>query len=72
MVGQCEQANAGGSNPRSKDSDATRVSSKIANVLADPTQGLDLVQESIISFSCLVTCTEEPWNVQKRISVLFQ
>lgn len=59
MVGQSEQADAGSTDSGSEDRDATRVPSKVTDVLTDPTESLNLIQEPIISFSCLITGTEE-------------
>lgn len=67
MVGESQQADAGGTDSRSKNRDATRVSSKVTNVLTDPTESLNLVQEPIVSFCCLITSTEEAWSTQKDI-----
>lgn len=61
-MGKGEQADTRCSNSRTKHSDAVWISSKEANVLADPPQCLDLVQEPIVSFCSLVTCAEETWN----------
>lgn len=62
MVGEGEQADAGSSNPRTEHSDAVGVSSEEADVLADPPQSLDLVQEPVVPFSSLVARTEEACN----------
>ena len=72
MVGQREQADAGGPDPGSEDRDATWVPAEIADVLTDPTQGLDLVQESVVPFGRLVTCAEEPCHVATNRGISFE
>lgn len=61
-MGEGEQADTRGSNPRTEHSDAVGVSTEEADVLADPPQGLDLVQESVVPFGSLVTGAEESWE----------
>lgn len=65
-MGEGEQADAGSPDTRTKHSDAVGISTKKANVLADPPQSLDLVQEPIVSFSSLVTRTEEACNTKHK------
>lgn len=65
MVGEGEQADAGGSDPRTEHSDAVGVSSEEADVLANPPQSLDLVQEPVVPFSSLVTSAEEAYNAHR-------
>lgn len=62
MVGQGEQAHAGGADARSKNGDAVGIAAEVANVFTDPAQSLNLVQQSVIPFRSLVTCAQEPWN----------
>lgn len=57
---QGEQADAGSPNARPEDGDAQRVASKEGDVLADPAQSLDLVQEPIVAFGSLVAGAQEP------------
>ena len=64
-MGEGEQADAGSSDPRTEHGDAVGVSSEEADVLADPPQRLDLVQEPVVPFSSLVTSTEEAWNTYR-------
>lgn len=59
VVGQGEQANAGGADARAEHGDALRVAAEVADVLADPTQGLDLVQQAIVALGGLVSCAKE-------------
>lgn len=66
-MGEGEQADAGGSDPRTEHSDAVGVSSEEADVLADPPQSLDLVQEAVVSFSGLVARTEEACNTHMEV-----
>lgn len=62
MMGQGQKAHTRGTNSWSKNSDAIGIAAEIANVLAYPTQSLDLIQKPIIPFSSLVSCAEEPCN----------
>lgn len=69
MVGEGEQADTGSSDPRTEHSDAVGVSSEEADVLADPPQSLDLVQEPVVPFSSLVTRTEEACSTYRNYEV---
>lgn len=73
-MGQCEQTDTGGADPRSKNRDAPRVSSKVTDVLTDPAQSLNLIQEPVVSFRCLVPGAEEAWSfkTQNRASTARQ
>ena len=64
-MGQGEQANAGGTDARSKHGDALRIAPKVADVLADPAQALDLVQQPIVPLGGLVTCAQEAWKTTR-------
>ena len=64
-MGQGEQANAGGTDARSKHGDALRIAPKVADVLADPAQALDLVQQPIIPLGGLVTCAQKAWKTTR-------
>lgn len=66
MVGQGEQAHARGADARAEHGDALRIAPEVANVLADPAQGLDLVQEAVIALGCLVTRAQEAWRRTRR------
>lgn len=56
VVGEDEEVHTGGAGSGAKDGDSLRVSTKVANVFIEPTQGLDLVQQAIVPFSRLVPC----------------
>lgn len=59
VVRQREQADAGGTNARTEDSDAQGVAAKEGDVFADPTQSLDLVQQPIVALGSLVPGAQE-------------
>lgn len=60
VMGEEEKVHTGGTSSRTKDGDSLWVSSKLADVFIEPAQGLDLVQQAIVSLSGLVPCAEEP------------
>lgn len=60
MVGEGEQADAGGTDAGTEDGDAQRIAAEEGNVLTDPTQRLDLVQQPIVALGSLVPCAQEP------------
>ncbi len=60
IVGQGQQANTGRPSSWSKYSHPFRVAFESLDILFDPPECLDLVQQPIIPFGCLVTCTQEP------------
>lgn len=59
VVRQGEQADAGGPGPGSEHRDPVGVSAKGRDVLLHPAESLDLVQQAVVPFGCLVTCAEE-------------
>lgn len=59
VVGQREEADARGSDPRAEHRDAVGVSAEEADVLADPPQRLDLIQQTVVALGSLVTRAEE-------------
>lgn len=63
MVREDEEVDAGGPGSGAKDGDPLGISAKVANVLVEPAQGLDLVQEAIVPLCRLITGTEETWGV---------
>lgn len=65
VVGEGEQADARRSDARTEHRDSVGVSTEEADVLADPPQSLDLVQEPVVAFSGLVACAEEACNIHK-------
>ena len=56
-----KEVDAGRPSSRAKDGDPLWVSTEVADVLVEPTQRLDLVQQPIVSLSRLITGTEEAW-----------
>lgn len=59
MVGEDQEVDTGCACPRPKDGDALGVAPKVGDVLTEPAQGLDLVQEAIVAFRSLVPGAEE-------------
>jgi len=59
VVGEGEQADAGGTDARAEDSDPQGISPKEGNVLADPAQRLYLVQQPVIALGSLVPRAQE-------------
>lgn len=59
VVRQGEQADTRGPGSRPKHGDPVRVSTEGCNVLFHPAKSLNLIQQAVVPFSCLVTCTEE-------------
>ena len=62
MVGQDEEADAGGAGPGPKDGDALWVAPKVPHVLVEPPQRLDLVQQAVVAFGRLVPSAQETWG----------
>lgn len=62
VVGQGEQAHAGGTDARAEHGHALRIAAEVADVLADPAQGLDLVQQAVVALGGLVSCAKEAWK----------
>lgn len=63
MVREDEEVDAGGPGPGAEDGDPLRVPTKVADVLVEPAQCLNLVQEAIVPFSRLITSAEEAWEI---------
>lgn len=63
VVREDEEVDAGSPGPGAKDGDPLRVSTEVADVLVEPAQCLDLVQEAIVPFSRLITSAEEAWDI---------
>lgn len=59
VVREDEEVDAGRPSSGAEDGDPLWVSTEVANVLIEPTQGLNLVQQAIVSLSRLITSTEE-------------
>lgn len=59
VVGEDEEADAGGASAGAKDGDALGVTPKVPHILVEPPQCLDLVQEPVVALCCLVPCAQE-------------
>lgn len=59
VVRQGEQADTGGPGSGPKHGDPVWVSTEGCNVLLHPPKSLNLIQQAVVPFSCLVTCTQE-------------
>lgn len=60
VVGQGEQADAGGADAGAEDGDPQGIPAEEGDVLADPAQRLDLVQQPVVALSSLVPRAQEP------------
>lgn len=63
---QDEEVHAGGSCSRAEDGDPLRVSAEVPDVLVEPAQSLNLVQQAVVPFSRLISSTEETWMFQNQ------
>lgn len=63
---QDEEVHAGGSCSGAKDGDPLRVSAEVSDVLVEPTQSLNLVQQAVVPLSRLISGAEETWVVQNQ------
>lgn len=61
VVWEDEEIDAGSPSSGAKDGDPLWVSAEVADVLVEPTQGLNLVQQAIVPLSGLIASTEEAW-----------
>lgn len=59
VVGQREEADAGSPDSRAEHRDAVGVAAEEADVLADPPQRLDLIQQTVVALGSLVAGAEE-------------
>lgn len=59
VVGQREEADTGSPDPGAEHRDAVGVSAEEADVLADPPQRLDLIQQAVVALGSLVASAEE-------------
>lgn len=66
VVREDQKVDAGGPCPRSKDGDALGVTPKVGNVLTEPAQGLNLVQEAVVAFRSLVSGAEKAWKHRRK------
>lgn len=62
VVREDEEVDAGGPGPRAEDGDPLGVSAKVADVLVEPAQGLDLVQEAVVPLCRLIAGAQEAWT----------
>lgn len=60
VVGEGEQADTGGADAGAEDCDAQGISPKEGDVLADPAQRLDLVQQPVVALGSLIPRAQEP------------
>lgn len=61
MVREDEEVDAGGSGPGAEDGDPLGVSAEVADVLVEPAQRLDLVQQAVVALGRLIAGAEEAW-----------
>lgn len=61
VVWENEEVDAGGPGPGAEDGDSLRISAEVADVLVEPAQRLDLVQQAVVSFGGLIAGAEETW-----------
>lgn len=59
MVREDEEVDAGGPGPGAEDGDPLGVSAEVADVLVEPAQRLDLVQQAVVPFGGLIAGAEE-------------
>ena len=59
VVGEDEEADAGGAGAGAEDGDALGVTPEVPHVLVEPPQRLDLVQEPVVALGRLVPCAQE-------------
>lgn len=60
VVGEGEQADTGGADARAEDCDPQGIPPEEGDVLADPAQRLDLVQQPVIALGSLIPRAQEP------------
>ncbi len=65
MMGQDEKVDARGSSPRAKYGDSLWVSSEVSNVLVEPSQSLNLVQQPIIPLCRLISSAQKTYGEQE-------
>lgn len=59
VVWEDEEVDAGGPGSRAEDGDPLWISAEVADVLVEPAQRLDLVQQAVVSFGGLIAGAEE-------------
>lgn len=62
VVWEDEEVDAGGPGSRAEDGDPLWISAEVADVLVEPAQRLDLVQQAVVSFGGLIAGAEETWT----------
>lgn len=65
VVREDQEVDARGPGARPEDGDPLGVSAKVADVLVEPAQGLDLVQEAVVPLGRLVAGAQETCERQK-------
>lgn len=61
VVREDEEVDTGRPSSGAEDGDPLWVSAEVANVLVEPTQGLDLVQQAVVPLRGLITGAKEAW-----------
>lgn len=56
-----EEVDAGRPSSGTEDGDSIRVAAKVADVLVEPAQRLNLVQQAVVPLGGLITCAEKAW-----------
>ena len=64
---QGQEADAGGSRARAEDGDSLGVPTEGPDVLLDPAQGLDLVQEPVVAFGRLIAGAQKACRGRQEI-----
>lgn len=74
VVWEYEEIDAGRPSSRPEDGDPLWVSTKVADVLVEPTKSLNLVQKAVVSLSGLIAGTEEAcvFGVWKKVGRIFK
>lgn len=65
VMRQGEEADTGCTNARAKDGNTAGIAAEEGNILAHPTEGLDLVKEPIVAFGSLISSAQETWSQQR-------
>lgn len=58
-MGEDEEVDTGGPGPRAEDGDPLGIPAEVADVLVEPAQCLDLVQQAVVPFGGLIAGAEE-------------
>lgn len=65
VMRQREEADTGCTDARAKDGDTAGITTEEGDILAHPTEGLDLVKEPIVAFGGLISSAQETWIRQR-------